>query len=737
MKPSMDAPAQPILPAEPQDGTMADYHIAASRSLVDRPLRILKHDDLFVVFDKGGDIPGEAGGPEGLYFRDTRFLSRMRLHVGDGAPLLLGSVVLDDNSALIVDLTNADLHDAEGRRWLPRDSVFVSRMTFLSGRRLYERLTIRRFEPLPAKLPIELRFGFDFADLFEVRGERRPQRGSIRFEATSREKLTVHYRGLDGLDRRTALRFDPAPAELTQTRARWELDFSETDSRHIDIVIACGTAEEPPANPPNAGSALRSVRRGSRRRVRSLTGIRSSNDLFNEVLSRAAADLDMLLTDTEYGLYPYAGVPWYSTVFGRDGILTALQLLWIAPDIARGVLQALALTQATEIDPAADSQPGKIIHEMRGGEMALLGEVPFRRYYGTIDATPLFVMLAGAYLRRTGDVETIRGIWPHVEAALHWIDRFGDLDGDGFVEYRRMSERGLANQGWKDSSDSVFHADGRLAEGPVALCEVQGYVYAAKREAAQMARALNLPLRGDQLDRQAEELRTQFDTRFWIEEIGCYALALDGSKEPCRVRSSNAGHALYTGIALPERAAPLARLLTGQDFFSGWGIRTIARGEARYNPMSYHNGSVWPHDNALIALGLARYGHKAEAARVMQALLDAAVYDEFRRLPELFCGFPRRRKRGPTAYPVACAPQAWAAASPFALLAAVTGIDVDHQQCRLILRNPVLPPAVDEVDLPPIRVGNSSLAVRLTRNGADVTTTVTERTGPAELAIFK
>ena len=501
------------------------------------------------------------------------------------------------------------------------------------------------------------------------------------------------------------------------------------------VRIVCDVEGETHAQPVDLVSAYRSNRRKSRKRAAQLGSVTTSNELANEVFKRAAADIDMLLTDTRYGLYPYAGVPWYSTMFGRDGIITALQLLWTAPDIARGVLQALALTQATDTDPAADSAPGKIIHEMRGGEMAALGEVPFRRYYGTVDATPLFVMLAGAYLERTGDLQTIRGIWPAVEAALGWIDAQANVDG--FVTYNRATERGLANQGWKDSFDSIFHADGRLADGPIALCEVQAYGYGARRAAARMAAALSERPRAAALDLQAGQLREAFEERFWLEDLGSYALALDGAGQPCRVLSSNAGHALFAGLASEERADRVARLLMESRFFTGWGVRTIASGQARYNPMSYHNGSVWPHDNALIALGLARYGYKSAAVRIFDGLLAAASYDEFARLPELFCGFARRRGRGFTAYPVACAPQAWAAAAPFALAASAAGLEIDHEHACVRLRNPQLPASLDELVLRNISVAGSRLDLALRRSGSDVTAEVLRREGDAAVMILK
>jgi glycogen debranching enzyme len=361
--------------------------------------------------------------------------------------------------------------------------------------------------------------------------------------------------------------------------------------------------------------------------------------------------------------------------------------------------------------------------------MALLGEVPFRRYYGTVDATPLFVMLAGMYFDRTGDRATIEGIWPQIEAALRWCDEFGDRDGDGFIEYFRETENGLANQGWKDSQDSIFHADGSLATGPIALCEVQGYVYAAKRAAAKLADVLGQAETARRLTEQAATLKQRFDEAFWCEEIGTYALALDGAKRPCRVRSSNAGHALFTGIADETRAASIAAVLMSPEGFSGWGIRTIAQGEARYNPMSYHNGSVWPHDTALVALGLARYGFRREPARIFEAMFEAASYQDLRRLPELFCGFIRRSNRGPTAYPVACAPQAWAAAAPFGLIEACLGLELKCENGEVRFREPHFPAFLDQLVLRGLRLGESVLDLRLRREGEHVTFTTLGRAG--------
>jgi len=709
------------------------HYIETETSLVQRALRILKHGDAFAVFDDCGDIGVAGAGPEGLYFNDTRFLSWYELRFEGRRPLLLSSVVQDDNAALSVDLANADVH-VDGAVSLPRDAIAIERTKFLWQGVCYERIGFRNYAERRIAFRVDVCFNADFRDLFEVRGEVRAERGEVSTRLT-KAGVEFHYKGLDDLKRRTELRFSPEPFQLETNRARFKFDLAPNEHGSLFASVLCEDRNQPKCI--DFQKAFRDRRRDIRAKTNNIATVASSNDVFNEICRRSTSDLYMLMSRTPLGLYPYAGIPWYSTPFGRDGIITAMLLLWLDPAVAKGVLLYLSATQAKTFDAFADAEPGKILHETRRGEMARLGEVPFRLYYGSVDATPLFVMLAGMYFERTGDMETVEAIWPNIKAALHWIETSGDKDGDGFVEYARQTDTGLINQGWKDSYDSIFHADGTLAKGPIALCEVQAYVFGAKLAAAKLADRLGENDLQGRLLAEARTLQTNFETAFWCEDLGVYALALDGRKQPCRVRASNCGHALFAGIAAPERAARVARTLLGRDCFSGWGIRTVARGEARYNPISYHNGSVWPHDNALIALGFARYSLIEDAARIFAAMFDAACHQELRRLPELFCGFSRRPRRGPTAYPVACAPQAWAAVAPFAFLSACLGMNLCFDANEIRFVDPVLPHFLDAVEISHLSLGDSRVDLRLGRHGRDVTLNLLARRGDARIALVK
>lgn len=726
MKTEVDA--NPGVPAATR--TDAPVSVTATTSLQERRPRTLKHGDTFGVFDHNGDAISWPGSPEGIFHRDTRHLSLLHLMLDGMRPLLLSSTARDDNAVLVCDLTNPEITDAEGRRVVAQDVLQIRRTRFLWNARAFERLALHNYDFRPRRFRLQIAFAADFADIFEVRGTERARRGTACPPAVEADAVTLAYEGLDGRRRETRLQFEPAPTEIGPDHAEFAVELAPNQRKTIFIEIRCGVGYGARSPRRSFFTSFRDARRAMRDSTARAASVASSNEVLNETLRRSVSDIYMLVTDTPHGPFPYAGIPWFSTVFGRDALITALEVLWLDPAIARGVLRHLAATQATRTDADADAEPGKILHEARFGEMAELGEVPFGCYYGSVDSTPLFVMLAGAHLERTGDLETALELWPNVEAALTWLDSHGDRDGDGFIEYGRRNADGLVNQGWKDSHDSVFHEDGTLAEGPVAIVEVQAYAYGAWRAAAQMARRLKR--RRDEvaaMTERAAELRRRFDQAFWDEALGTYVLALDGAKQPCRVRSSNAGHALLTGIALPERAPAVVRGLMQPSSYSGWGIRTIASTEARYNPMSYHNGSVWPHDNALIAAGMARYGFRTEAARILRGLFEASTYIDLKRLPELICGFPRLRSHGPTFYPVACAPQAWSAASILSLVQSCLGLGFDPAAASVIFDEPVVPDFAGDITLRQLSLGGARLDAHFARVDAAVAVSAIARSG--------
>ncbi len=729
----MHSHAQQMDPVSPPPPPDAVYGVSARASLQEIRSRTLKHGDTFGVFDHNGDIAATASDAEGLFHRDTRHLSRLSLSLNGARPLLLSSTLRDDNATLTCDLTNPDIVNEAGQIVLEHDLVHLRRSRFLWNGACYERIAVRNFNEETTSVVVELSFFADFCDLFEVRGTKRPRRGRHHPPAIEKAKVSLAYTGLDGLTRRTILRFGPEPDQISSTSARFTLTLKPGETRSVFCTIECIGTEDEHREPESFFTAIRGARRMLRRSASRAVAVSTSNEVFNESVRRSVSDLYMLITDTPEGPYPYAGVPWFSTVFGRDALITAFETLWLDPHIARGVLFHLAANQAGDIDPAADAEPGKILHEVRYGEMAELGEVPFRRYYGSVDSTPLFVMLAGAYFERTGDLEAVRLLWPSIEAALSWIETYGDRDGDGYVEYGRQTEKGLANQGWKDSHDSIFHQDGSLAAGPIALCEVQAYVYGAFVAARDLARALGHDAQAYAHAARAIALAERFNRDFFDEALGTYVLALDGSKNPCRVISSNAGHALWAGIATPEHAQAVSAALMNRRMFSGWGVRTIAAGESRYNPMSYHNGSVWPHDNALIAAGLSRYGFKAEAGRILDGLFAASTYIDLRRLPELFCGFSRIKSQGPTYYPVACIPQAWAAGAPLYSLQACLGLNFDVEARRILFERPTLPDFLDTVNLKRVGLGDAIVDIALHRSRRSVVVEVQSSSGDVEV----
>jgi glycogen debranching enzyme len=714
----------------------AQYYIQATSPPSVETTRVLKDNDTFGVFDQYGDIDSGDRAEEGVYNQGTRFLSRLKLTFLGIRPFLLSSTIRRDNVLLAADLTNPDIC-REGRVLVPRGTLHVYRTQFLWHDTLCISIRVRNYGSTSMRVSFGLEFGADYSDIFEVRGQKRGHRGVLHKPRIGPPdgRVVLEYTGLDQVVRRTVAGSSP-PVHLKLLPAfQFGLSLSAGEERPFEFSFLFET-DNKVASAPGYVEGLTSATREIAGPNRIPNRISTSNQQFNNWLERSRSDLNTLLTAGPHGTYPYAGVPWFSTPFGRDGIITALECLWVAPNVARGVLSFLTETQAKEFNPEEDAEPGKILHEARAGEMAALREIPFGRYYGSVDSTPLYLMLAGAYYRRTGDLAFIESLWPGIELALNWIDRYGDADQDGFLEYNRRSPKGLVQQGWKDSSDSIFHADGTLADSPIALCEVQGYVFKAKLGISEIAEALGRTDAAIRLSEEARALQKRFESVFWRESIGSYALALDGSKKACEVKASNAGHCLFCGIAEPSHALAVAEQLTSEQFFTGWGMRTIAADSPRYNPMSYHNGSVWPHDNALVAAGFARYRLTTLAMKIMSGIFESCGWFEFNRLPELFCGFDRRDGKAPTNYPVACSPQAWSAGAAFLLLQSSIGLTIDAVGKQIVLTHPVLPEFLEQVKIRDLAVGAASVDLVLFRSGNAVAVTIERRTGQVDVIVM-
>jgi len=704
-----------------------EFYVKATSSLADDRTRVLKYGETFVVFNRYGDIESLGTMQLGLFHMETRHLSRLAFYLFGRKPLLLNSTIREDNSLLSVDATNFETGLQSGRK-IQQGTIHIFRAASLSRAACHVQFRFMNYGYDPDVLSLAFLFDADFADIFEVRGTNRKQRGSRLEDRTEDQALVLGYEGLDGVKRFTRITFS-APADAMENReAAFTRELPPRGEWTLSLNVHCERTSPAPlvavGEKPGEDEETSVF----------LTRVSTSNRRCNSWLARSQADLRMLMRGNPEKGYPYAGVPWYSTVFGRDGIITALECLWLEPGVARGVLAYLAETQATQADPQRDAEPGKIIHEIRHGEMAATGEVPFGRYYGSVDSTPLFLILAGAYFTRTGDAEFIRTIWKSIEAALTWIDKCADLDGDGFYEYHKQSDNGLVQQGWKDSHDSVFHRNGELAKPPIALCEMQAYVYAAKRAVATLCEQTGLADWQTRLNSQANDLQARFDSSFWNEELQTYVIALDGDKRQCQVRTSNAGHALFCRIAPRTRALAVAETLMDGASFSGWGIRTVAAREARYNPMAYHNGSVWPHDNALIGAGFGCYEQQHTAARLLTGMFEAAVHVDLNRLPELFCGFHRRWDgTGPTLYPVACAPQAWAAATPYLLLSACLGLEIRAGERLVQFENPTLPSFVNELRIEGLAVRDAKVDLLITRRDQAIAVDVLKKEGAVEI----
>jgi glycogen debranching enzyme len=684
----------------------------------------LRHDDCFGLFNEIGDIDAETRSEAGLYRGGVRHLSRLTLTIAGLRPLLLAAAPRDDNVLLTMNLTNPDVRGEGGSVILPRGTLHIRRSRFIWQGVCHEMIRVRNFSLNTVAVELVVRFGSDFENIVDVRAQRRVDAARARFERVERDSVTQGCLGADEVVRETIVDCHVAPDAISPDSLRYRLQIGSRGEKTIALAIGCRTAKKP-VQISTFTRSLAAAEEMTRSESRPRCLVHASDAPFNGWLSRATSDLGMMLTATPQGRVPSAGLPWLDAFFGRDAIITALQTLWVWPDIARNVLRHLAATQCADGSAGNGAETGRIVNESRDG---------FPPNYHGVDTTPLFVMLAGAYYTRTADLDFATELWPAVTAALRWIDVYGDIDGDGFVETRPRGT-GPAQHGWKSSPDAVFHADGRLATGALALCEVQGYVYGAKIGAARIARSLGDIPRAISLVESAQALQARFNTAFWCADIETYALALDGDKQPCRVRTSNAGHCLYTGIARADRARQIIAGLGDEHLFSGWGVRSVAETELRYNPMSYHDGSIWPHDNALLAAGAARYDDKAFALRIMNAQFEAARHFDLQRLPELFCGFKRRGRDAPLQFPVACSPQSCSAGATYLMLQSVLGIGIDALDAQIVLAHPSVPDNIEEISVKNLAVGEASVDFTVRRHAGSVSVSVERREGKVDLVI--
>ena len=749
---------------------------------------VLKHGNLYLLSDAFGDIHPDSRGL-GLYDLDTRVLSCAILRINGVRPTLLRAASASSHVSTI-QLTNPELRRDPALKKgtgeaLAMRAISVMRRRWIAGG-LAERIEVTNYSALPQQVTLELELDADVADIFEVRGRIRERRGTYRPTVATSESLVFSYDGLDGLERRTRLAF--SPGEVTSTRAdgadgahgvdgvaapavgpapegsvrlRWVLDIQPGGREGVsweastDLSPTSGRATATDATPAQLARAVTAARPSALDEATGVAApsvaeaeygiwhdnsarIRSDGELLDLAIRRSIADLRLLRNDgpMEGEHYVAAGIPWFTTLFGRDSIITSLQVLPFMPDIARETLQVLANWQATEDDPDRDMEPGKILHELRTGELARAGELPHRPYYGSVDSTPLWLILLDETYRWTGDIDLVRKLWPNALAALHWIDTYGDRDGDGFVEYERRTPDGLLNQGWKDSGDAIRHRDGVLAIAPIALVEIQGYVYDAKRRMASLAERLGDTELAARLSQEAHDLYRRFDAAFWMPDVGYYAIALDRDKRQVGTIGSNPGHCLWSGIVPPHRVDAVVDRLLDESMDCGWGIRTYASGQPGYNPVGYHTGTVWPHDNALIAAGMKRAGRHDAADRVASRIFEAARHSPDFRLPELFCGFDRGLAEMPVPYPVACSPQAWSAATSLSLLQTMLGMRADAANDILELDRPHLPAWLGKVTVHDLRVGTRTVDLLFHRwRGNTTSAEVLRRDGPLELVI--
>lgn len=670
----------------------------------------------FLSTTVSGDITPPGAPDVGFFHDDTRFLSKLELKVGGERTVVLSSSE-EKTFASKIELTTGSLAQINSFD-LPENTVHIRRQQLLASDLLYDSITFANFNQLDAELLVEIAFEADFVDVFQVRGCARQKSGQYYRPVARGDSLVFFYRGLDDVTRETVIRFQTRPDEIENNVAKWKLRIPASGFVELLNTVGCRVADMTPrATAKNVVQGFRERREAFHEWERESTTFKSSNDIFDEALRTCIADFHALQIPNGDQHIVAAGIPWFATMFGRDSLIAAYQSLLLNPRLAGETLRVLARYQGKQFNDWQDEEPGKIPHEYRTGEMTRAGEMPFGPYYGSIDSTPLFLILLSETFNWTGDEKLVQDLLPAAYAALDWIQNYGDLDGDGFIEYKRRSPKGLTNQGWKDSWDANMHRDGSVANPPIALVEVQGYCYEAQYRMAQLLRTFGNAERADKLRKSSAELAKKIEKSFWLPGENFYAMGLDSQKRPLEVVSSNAGHLLFTRAISRDRARNVVQRFMRDDMQSGWGWRTLAASERVFNPLSYHRGSVWPHDNSLIAHGMALYGFRNEVKEIFTSLYQAALNFRDYRLPELFCGVQRNENDEPVHYPVSCSPQAWASGAFFLLLTSVLGIRPSASRKELNIVNPLLPDWLEFLQIRNLRIGNSRVSLDFSRRG--------------------
>lgn len=671
--------------------------------------QVIKEGEIFLYSDNAGNIAYNNLYGGGLFYKDTRFLSCFEFSLEGSSLVLLSSTATQDYGE-VIEFTNTDL-TRRGKPPVPQETLNFKKIRIIKDR-LYENLVVKNYNSFEVHLKMKFTFDADFMDIFEVRGLRRKKGGEILKPEIKKESIKFPYLGEDNLLRETRIVFSDIPTSISAAkngvRASYDIKINPYETKHIALTI------EPFLNKEKRKTityrkALNNIFNSYHSWEESCTKIITDNEIFNSMIERSTKDIRQLLTTINGESVLTAGIPLFATLFGRDSLISSYEILMLNPEIAKKTLKLIAQYQGQEVNNYRDEEPGKMLHEFRQSELTNIGEIPHNPYYGSVDSTLIFLILLSEYYKWTNDFDFIENLMPNAEKALEWIDNYGDKDGDLFIEYERATEKGLINQSWKDSSHAILYPDGSFPHPPIAVCEVQGYLYLAKKRMVEIYRKLRRSEIAAKLNSEAEKIKKQFNKNFWLPRDKYFAIALDGKKKPIPLISSNPGQCLLSGIIIPSKAEKVCYRLLQEDMYSGWGIRTISKKMKPYNPMSYHNGSIWPHDNALIARGLKMHGYNEAVKTIATGIFESANHFRYWRLPELFCGFARVDPNPPVTYPTSCSPQAWSAGSIFLILQSLLGLIPNAEEDILYIKNPILPKWLAEVEIKDLRIGQSKL----------------------------